>query len=495
MRLAKPSFLMSSVALVAALLGACTGGPGDAADPAPREIPITTSSEEARQAFIEGRDLNERLRATDAHQHFERAVALDPAFAWAHLLAGATGATNQEFFDSLERAVELVERVSEGERLIILATQAAVDGKPEEQRAHLTRLVEAYPADKRAHNALGTFHFGRQEYEEAIGYYRKAIEIDSEYSAPYNQMGYAHRFLGDFEAAEAAFRRYIELIPDDPNPYDSYAELLMKIGRFEESIENYRRALEADENFVASYAGIAHSLSFLDRGDEARETLASLRARARNVGEERAARFWTVLTYVHEGDFEAALASCRERRALAETGGDWAAVSDDLNLTGDLLLEAGELDEAEAAYEESIAAIDRADVRQEVRRNVRRNTLFDRARVLLARGDLDGARALAAEYGAAVTARAIPFELRQHHELQGRIALAANDAAAAVEHLLEANQQNPRILLLLAEAYRAQGLPDKALDYAGRAADFNGLGINYAYARRAAGKLRQELSG
>ena len=495
MRAANRLFVPLSVALLALSLAGCqepAGGP----QPSPSgEIPITTDSPEAREAFIAGRDLNERLRRTDAHDYFERAVTLDPDFAWAHLLAGFTGATNQQFFDSLARAVDLIDGVSEGERLLILATQAGVDGEPRKQRDYLTRLVEAYPADKRAHNALGGFHFGRQEYEQAIVRYRRAIEIDPEYSAPYNQLGYAHRFLGDFEAAEEAFRRYIELIPDDPNPYDSYAELLMKTGRFEESIENYRRALEADENFIASYSGIAHNQSFLDRGDEARRTLGTLRAKARNVGEERAALFWTVLTYVHEGDYEAALASCNEMRSLAEEGADWAAVSSDLNLTGDLLLEAGRLDEAAEAYDRSIRAIDKADVRDEVRRNVRRNTLFDRARVLLARGDLAGARAHAAEYGEAVIARGIPFEVRRHHELEGRIAAAAGDAEAAVTHLEQANQQNPRVLLLLAEVHRALGQADETSDYAARAAEYNGLGINYAYARLAAKKLLAELGG
>ena len=492
MRKASSFNLVAATLLVVTVGSACRPQAEQSAPSQPAEIPVTTSSEEAREAFLEGRDLNERLRATDAHEFFQRAVELDPDFAWAHLLAGFTGATNQEFFDSLARAVALVDQVSEGERLLILATQAGVDGEPEEQRGYLTGLVEKYQQDKRAHNALGGFHFGRQEYEEAIRYYQRSIELDAEYSAPYNQMGYAHRFLGDFDAAEEAFRRYIELIPDDPNPYDSYAELLMKTGRFEESIENYRRALEADDHFIASYSGIAHDQTFLGDGEAARATLETLRGKARNVGEERAALFWT---YVHEGDFESALATCNSLRALSEESDDWAAVSGNLNLCGDLLQEAGRLDEAAEAYSASIAAIDRAAVRDEVRQNVRRNILFDEARVALARGDLDGAREIAARYGDAVTARGIPFEVRQHHELEGRLALAEGDAAAAVTHLEQANQQNPRVLLLLAEAYRDQGLLDPAREFAAMAADFNGLGINYAYARRPAKQLQAELAG
>ena len=492
MRIASSIRVIASAAILAASV-ACQQTADEPAPPEVAEIPITTSSGEAREAFMEGRDLNERLRGTDAHGYFDRAVELDPEFAWAHLLAGFTGSTNQEFFDSLARAVALADQVSEGERLIILATQAGVNGEPEEQRSYLTRLVERYPADKRAHNALGGFHFGRQEYEEAIAHYKHTIEIDPGYSAPYNQMGYAHRFMGDYEAAEAAFRRYIELIPDDPNPYDSYAELLMKTGRFEESIDNYRRALAADEHFVASYSGIAHNQTFLGEGEAARDTLAELRGKARNVGEERAAIFWTIITYVHEGDYESALRSCDETRGLAEGGEDWAAVAGNLNLAGDLLLVAGRLDEASASYEESVAAIAKADVREEVRENVRRNILYDETRVLLARGDLGGAEQISARYGEAVTGRGIPFEVRQHHELLGRLALAKGDAAAAVTHLEQANQQDPRVLLLLAEAFRSQDQLESAAEMADKAADFNSLGLNYAYARSAAKKLRAEL--
>ena len=144
-------------------------------------------------------------------------------------------------------------------------------------------------------------------------------------------MGYAHRFLGDFDAAEAAFRRYIELIPDDPNPYDSYAELLMKTGRFEESIDNYRRALEADEHFIASYSGIAHDQAFLGDGEAARATLETLRGKARNVGEQRAALFWTVVTYVHEGDYDVGPGdlrpTCGRWPRVATTGPRWPATS------------------------------------------------------------------------------------------------------------------------------------------------------------------------
>ncbi len=453
------------------------------------KIPITTASEEARHAFMKGRDLQERLRGTDAHEYFQQAVELDPDFAWAHLLAGFTGSTAQEFFDSLERAVAAAEKASEAERHLILATNAGVKGDPEGQREHLTRLIEAYPRDERAHLAMAGYYFGRQEWDTAVEHYQHAIDIDPDFSQPYNQKGYAHRFLGDLDAAEASFQKYIELIPDDPNPYDSYAELLMKMGRFEESIENYRRALGADQNFVASYVGIANNQMFLGQTEEARATLAELSATARNVGETRQALLWTARSYLHEGNHEQALETCRAMQSLAETDGDLATVAGDYNLMGDILLDGGRAAEAAAMYAKSIEAIEQADVADEVKENAKRNILFDRARAALAQGDLDGAKATAASYGERVAARQIPFEVRQHHELMGLIALEEGDHAGAAAHLEQANQQNPEVLFLLARAHHGQGNADAARDYCDQAASFNALSSTYAYIRAEAQEM------
>jgi hypothetical protein len=49
--------------------------------PSPDKIPITTSSEDARKLYLQGRDLSDKLRATDARQFYLQAVAKDKDFA------------------------------------------------------------------------------------------------------------------------------------------------------------------------------------------------------------------------------------------------------------------------------------------------------------------------------------------------------------------------------------------------------------------------------
>ena len=447
------------------------------------KIPITTSSEEARRLYVKGRDLAEKLRATDARSLYAQAAAKDSGFALAHLGLANTAGTAKEFFDALGQAVVLSGKVSEPERLIIAGVDAGAKGDVDRQKESFTKLVAAYPNDERAHNFLGGYYFGRQDWAAAVAEYEKATAINPSFSQPYNQMGYAYRFLDKYDEAERAFRKYIELIPGDPNPYDSYAELLMKMGRFEDSIKNYEKALALDKNFVASWVGIGNDHMFMGHGEQARQAFAKVSAVARNDGEKRLALFWTAMSYLHEGDTAKAVAEIEKEAAIARASDDKAALAGDYNQIGDILLEAGRADEAMAQYEKQMATMEAAKVPAEVKEATRRQHLFDEARVGLARKDLATAKAKAQEYATQVAAKHIPFEVRQQHELAGRVAIVERDYQAAVAELEQANQQDPRVLYLLAVALQGKGDMTKSEQVAGRAANFNGLSATYGFVR------------
>src|SRR4029077_3943343 len=198
------------------------------------KIPVTTSSEDARKEFLQGRDLSEKLLIQDSIQHFDKALSLDPDFALAELNRAQVSPTGKEFFDHLKKAVSLSDKASNGERLLILGNEAGANGNAAKQKEYLDQLVAAYPNDERAHFNLGGYYFGQQDYANAIEHYKKATELNPNYSTAFNILGYAYRQSEDYANSERAFKQYIVLIPNDPNPYDSYAELLLKIGRFDE---------------------------------------------------------------------------------------------------------------------------------------------------------------------------------------------------------------------------------------------------------------------
>jgi tetratricopeptide (TPR) repeat protein len=469
------------IACMAVALGAAHAGAPKQTAASRDKVPITTASDEARAMYVEGRDLLEKLRVTDAHKQFEAAVAKDKDFALGYLGLANTAPSNQDFFTALERAVAVADKASEAERLMIRGLHAGATGKPAQQKELYGQLVRAYPRDERALTLLATFHFGQQDFVKAIELYRKAVAINPTFTSPYNLLGYALRSVEKYADAETAFKKYIELIPGDPNPYDSYAELLMKTGRFDDAIKNYEKALAIDSNFISAYIGIANNHMFSGRGDEARKALARMTKVARTDGERRQALIWTAQSFIHEAAWDRAVAEIDKMIAMADQARDAGQRAADFNLKGNTLLEANRPDDAAAAFKAQLEASDRSSQPAEVKETTRRNALFNEARVALARHDLATAKARAASYAKLVAAKQIRFELRQQHELAGLIALAENKPKVAVAELAQANQQDPRVLYLVAVAHSAAGDATRAQAAAKKAVSFNGLSLNYGY--------------
>ncbi len=483
------------------LLAACAGEPAQqsaaevagagtpAAGTPAAKVPITSASAEAVEVYLEARDLGDKLKGPDAREVYQQALELDDGFALAHFGMANTSPSTLEFFDSLDRAAAAAENASEGERWMILATQAAADGDPAAQKGYFDQLADAYPGDERVQNLLGNWHFGRQENDQAIKYFTRATELEASYSTPYNLLGYAQRTVGDYDAAEAAFRKYIELLPEEPNPYDSYAELLMKTGRYQESIENYRKALAKDETFVASYVGIGNNHMLMGDGEAARASFQQLFELARNDGQRRQAKFWTAVSHLHEGRLDDALAALEERYQISAAAGDKATLSGDLNLMGAVLLQSGDPGRAASKFSEAVAMIEQAAVSDDVKEGTRRNHLFNRGRVAVVSDDLDDAAARLDEYRAAVAARNIPFEVRRGHELAGMLALHRKNPEAAGTELAQANQLDPWVLYLQAEACQAAGDDEGMRDFASKAANWNQLNLNLAFVKSKAEHL------
>jgi|GEM_PF-5661314 len=114
------------------------------------KMPISTSSVTAKEAYLKGRDLAERLKAADARKEFEKAVTEDPNFALAHLNVALNATSAKMFFGSLAKAVALVDRVSAAERLWIKGQEAGANGDPASQKKLWQELAGKYPGDERA---------------------------------------------------------------------------------------------------------------------------------------------------------------------------------------------------------------------------------------------------------------------------------------------------------------------------------------------------------
>jgi tetratricopeptide (TPR) repeat protein len=453
------------------------------------KIPITTSSEEARKEFLTGRDLSERLLAQESLPHFDKALALDPEFASAELARAVSSPTTKEFFEHQKKAVSLASKASNGEKLLIMANEAGANGVTEIQKEYLDQLVAAYPNDERAQFTLGNYYFAQQELDQALAHYKKATEIAPSYSQVYNLLGYCYRQKGDYANSEESFKKYVQLIPNDPNPYDSYAELLLKMGRYDESIAQYRKALSIDSHFNPSRFGISADYMYSGKPQEAAAELQTMADQARNDGELRTALFGMAVLASDRGKFDQALAAIDKEFAVAEKKGDTASMAADLQAKARILEQMQKFDAAAKEFDRSLQLVEDSTLSQELKNNATLQHHFNAASVAIGKKDLAAAKSHAEEFRKGAEARKNDAQLKQAHELAGRIALAEKDNAKAITELEQANLQNPQNLYRLSQAYRGNGDAAKAQEYLKKAAEFNSLpALNYAFVREKAQK-------
>jgi len=481
-------FSIFLVVLVAFLgLWQCGGSDGD-------QMPITTSSEEAREAFLAGESLSVNIRFHEAGRHFEAALRADSDFALAYLYLAITNPSAKGYFENLQLAKVHGRHASRGEQLLIESFVAGANGDPTSQARILQELSEMYPRDKRVQTFLAAQYFSQQVYDSTVQVCERIVQMNPAYPPPYNLLGYSYSFLDDLDAASRAFKEYIRLIPDDPNPYDSYAELLMRQGQFEESSRQYRHALELDWTFAASRVGIAHNLVFLGRHDEARQELETLLDSAVNTGQQRAALIGLAYTYVDQGDLPSAIGEVRRLYELDASISDAAAMSTDLNAVAFLQRQEGRPADAQKELDRALEIVERSDLFTRVKRNAQLTYLINVAAGRLEEGRLKEAREKAEEYLAEVELMLNPTLIRTAHLVLGRIALAEKDYDRAIAELEQADQQNAWTLYHLGLAYEGKGDLSTAADLYSRAATTYELNtLTYALVRRDALRRADEL--
>ena len=447
-------------------------------------VPITTRSEEARSLYLQGRALTEQLRAHDGHVLFQQAIAKDPTFALAQYSLALTAPNRREFFQHLVAAVGLVDKASLGERLLILSLQAGANADPTRARQYAESLSAGYTQDERAHWVLGNAYFAQQQYDRAIGEYRRAIELNPRYSPAYNSLGYAYRPSGRTAEAEKAFLDYIALVPNDPNPYDSYAELLMKMGRFHASIVEYQKALSIDPHFGGSYVGIASNYMFAGQPDSAIAEARRYYDGARDDGERRTALLSEALTYVDDGATDRALLTMDRSYEIARALGDTASMSADLVAAADILLDAGRVDAAQVRYQLARDLVAASSLSADVKQDNELAAHYNTARVAVAAHDLAKARMDADTYLMGAAAKGNDVRVRQAHELNGLLSLEQKRFDGSLEELMQADQQNPAVLDAMARAYRGKGDIARADDLSARALNMYTLpALPYAFIR------------
>lgn len=449
------------------------------------EIPVTTTSKEALKFFIDSRDKFENIEFIKAASLFDRAIQTDSNFAMAYLYRSLSEDGPDISRQNLDKAVSLIDKVSDGEKNEIRYYLAQAEDNGQKQKEYLDQLLLSYPSDKRVNMKAGQYYYNLNDYSTALIHYKKVTELDKDFASAYNRIGYCQSELNNYEEAEKAFQINIKLIPDKANPYDSYAEFLLKTGKYDESIEQYKKAVEIDPvNFAASLYGIGNNYIFKGDYESARKYYQDYSDQASGINGKLGALHLIATSFVHEGKTENALKTFDEFRALAEKENLATMVIFSYIDQAFILRESGNPAEGLKYAEKAIDLAGKLPVSEPLRELLITITTTIHFDILAANNELDKAIAEAEKCRLRIESRNNPAEEKQLNSFLARLEIRIGNYDKALEYYNKGGFGDPQGWYYAAVAYKNLGEKQKALKLFEKITQCNDNSFSLAIARK-----------
>jgi tetratricopeptide (TPR) repeat protein len=175
------------------------------------------------KVYTEARRVQRQKGEAEAIPLLKHAVELDPNFALAYVDLGL-------FYDletnlaaeSLKRAYELRERVSEREKLYISSSYyTTVTGEMEKAVQQYELWIQEYPRDEEAYNDLAVVYDSLGQLEKAAGTYQQALALNPGNGATVTNLAQNYIALNRLDEAKVTVDRALALKSDYPGLHDT----------------------------------------------------------------------------------------------------------------------------------------------------------------------------------------------------------------------------------------------------------------------------------
>lgn len=145
-----------------------------------------------------------------------------------------------------------------------------------QEKGKLNKAIGCYKRSIQLdHNFLAPYYYlaeiytQKGDFDAAISYYQKALIKDANQAMAYQKMGNLWLQKGNYEEAIAAFRSTIQLEPEFPWAYRDLVKTLMQLSRWSEAIATCHGILNLVHEFPWVYVQMGNALLKLEQENEA----------------------------------------------------------------------------------------------------------------------------------------------------------------------------------------------------------------------------------
>jgi tetratricopeptide (TPR) repeat protein len=454
-------------------------------------LPITTTSADARNHFLMGQRELDLGQVFDANGHFKAAVAADSNFALAYLNVANTGNSFAEFRTNLEFAERHAAGASDAERFQIQIARKGLDNDVNGQLVLAQQLVAKYPQSPRAYLVLASVQTALNRNADARVSMMKAVSLAPRLLVAHTDLGNSYLFgePKDFVKSLEHMQHAAALAPNEPSMHDLLGDVYRAQNNLDQARAEYTRGHELNPADASLLQQRGHVNSFAGNYAAARADYDSAIAVGR--GNERAG-FAPFRAYV-------SLYAGAPQEAIAELNRLVAGV-DAMDVPGALAVKIAALTDVAviAIHTKDFAAAEQALTQRtplllqqaagsgsaSFQRGSEANIAYFDGWLAARRGDYAAAGKAADRVAALVTQDQNPRKLEPVHELKGYIALYQGNFSEATAQFALGNLVDPYIKYQYAVALVGAGDKVKGNQLMREVATYNFNNAGYALIRK-----------
>lgn len=218
-----------------------------------------------------------------AGAHYSQALALDQNSLSARFGLGRVALTQRNYaaaIEYLEGVLALDREAAAVHYPLSLAYRAIGESSKADAHLVLRRDHQILPADPlmveleqllespQAYETRGIRALGSRDWDEAIGQFRRGLELAPEDPSLRHRLGTALFMAGDPRAAREEFERVLRTSPGFMRAHYSLGVMAAEEGRHQEAVARFSAAVAADERYVEARIGLATSLRGAGRPSE-----------------------------------------------------------------------------------------------------------------------------------------------------------------------------------------------------------------------------------
>ena len=187
------------------------------------------------------------------------------------------------------------------------------------------RLTKAYNKETDVLSAVDWFNKGynaqlNKEYDKAISFYLRVIELNPDYAKAYNNLGVAYKNQGNTTKAIQLYEKAIELNPDYADAYYNLGVAYKDQGNLIKAIQNYEKAIALDPDDAKAYNNLG--IAYYDQGNATKAI--QLWEKAIELDPDDAKAYNNLGIAYHNSNFNKALIHYKKAARLGDKGlQDW----------------------------------------------------------------------------------------------------------------------------------------------------------------------------